>query len=218
MHFWLSTFLLLSSVQAFEQKYFQVEIPATGFKEITVSQAIQALQRKSLDIKGSELGFNYVFTKKASSQLNQKISLNLTRLPLFEAIKYTALVAGLQVKYERGTVIFLAAKEKYKDPIIQDKLIKLKPQLLSTLRLKSGHYNFNDISLSQAIKKIQQQSREIDPLKKGVNVLIIKADSSAKINLDSQGLSFYSLLKYISLSSGVQMKLDSSAIILTNKM
>ena len=101
MYFWFSTFLLLlSSAQAFEQKYFHVEIPATEFNKVTVSQAIQTLQRKSMDIKGSAHGFNYVLTKKARRLLNKKISVSLTILPLFEAIKYTALVAHLQVKYE----------------------------------------------------------------------------------------------------------------------
>ena len=212
----LSILLMITTTHAFEHKFFQSEIPATDFNNVTVSQAIQALQRKSKDIQGSKSGFNYVFSTKASKKLNQKISISLTVLPLDDAIKYTAMVSDLRIKFEAGTVLFMANGEKYKDPIVKDKFTRFSPQMLHALKLKIDDMNFEGTKLSEAGKTIQKSARAIDPQKKGVNLLIINANPKTKVTMNTQGLPIYSLLKYMAFSAGVTMKMERAAIIFTS--
>lgn len=211
-YFTLLLILTLNS-GAFEKKHFSGSVSASEFKNVTLLQAVEALQRKSQDISGTN-GFNYVFSAKATTAVNKKVDVSLSELPLFEAIKYVAMMANLKVGYDQTTVIFLDAKEKFSDPILKDKYLKPNGQLLSVLKLKSGEHYFYEKTLKDAIKSVREESRKIDPSKKGLNILLINSKPKSKIYMKCQKVSYYSLLKYIALASGIKINLEPSAMII----
>ena len=205
--------LLALNSNAFENKHFNGNISATDFKNVTLLQAVEALQRKSQDISGTN-GFNYVFSTKAAATVSKKVDISLSELPLAHAIKYVAMMANLKVSYNNATVIFLGAKEKFSDPILKDKFTKPNGQLLSILKVKSGEYNFYETSMKDAIKAIREESRKIDPGKKGLNILLLNSAAKSKIYMKCQKVTYYSLVKYIALASGIKIKLEPSALVI----
>lgn len=203
---------------AFQNKHFQAEISQSNFKNVTISQAIQSLHRKSQEIPGAgKDGFNYAFTPKAALSLNVKISLSLTQLPLFEALRYVSLQANLKVSFDRECVIFASQEETITDPYLRDRFTKIKPQMLKALKTKSSSYNLDQLKLSEVIRQVQKDARNLDPDKKGLNILLMSKGQDPNVTLSSKSSSFYSLLKYIALASNMQIKFDHSALLLTEK-
>ena len=216
---WLTLTVLFScQIFAFENKHFQAEVPSSNFKGITLIQAVQSLHRKSQEIPGAgKEGFNYLFTEKAALAANNQISVSLTELPLFEALKYVSLLANLKIKFDRKCVIFSEKRENVSDPYLRDKFTKIKPAILKNLKTQSSPYSIDKIEVNEVLKKIQADSRKKDPEKKGLNLLIMGESQNSTVYLQCQGESFYSLLKYIAIASGMQIKFDNSALIFKKK-
>lgn len=212
----ITCFIFLFELSSYSQSFFRSEISKCDFRDITLEQAIQNLQRKSQDVDKQKLGFNYVFTQKAQKMINKKISLSLNQLPLFEAIKYTTLTLKMEVKFELRTVIIFAPGEKYQDPVIKEKFVKKDPRLLQSLKLRCQVIQANQVSLNDILRTIKDQAGKSDKNGKGVNVLNISGGAS-KITLNLKNLSAYEALRYTCIASGVKMKLDRSAVVIQKK-
>ena len=211
--------LLILFVQNFtySQSFFRQPVKATDFRDITLHQAMQSLQRKSQDADKLKQGFNYVFSAKASKHIDKKITLSLNEIPLFEAIKYTLMTLKMEAKFELKTVIILAPGEKYKSPVIQEKFVKRDPRLLSALKLRCKEIDAENLSFKEVLKLIKNQSVESDKNKKGINLLDISGASSKKLTLKLKNLSVYEALRYSSIAANVSMKIDRSAIVLQKR-
>lgn len=201
-------------LSSFSQTFFRSEISKCDFRDITIEQAIQNLQRKSQDADKQKLGFNYVFTQKAQKLMNNKITLSLTQLPLFEAIKYTTLTLKMGVKFELRTVVIFAPGEKYKDPVLKEKFIKKDPRLLASLKLRCKDIQAAGTGLNDVLKTIKEQARESDKNIKGINVMNISGDASKKLTLSLKNLSVYEALRYTCIAGDIKMKLDRSAVVI----
>ena len=208
--------LLFFELNSFSQTFFRQEISQSDFRDITIHQAIQNLQRKSQDVDKLKQGFNYVFTAKASKLADKKLTLSLTQLPLYDAIKYTALTTKLQIKFERRTVIILAPGEKFKDPVIKEQFVKRDARLLAALRLPCKTLNVTKLSLQDTFKAIKAESVKSDKTGKGINILDISG-SKAKSILSLKNTSIYEALRYTAIAAGIPMKIDRSAIVFGKK-
>ena len=208
--------LLFFELSSFSQTFFRQEISQSDFRDVTFHQALQNLQRKSQDVDKLKQGFNYVFTNKASKLANKKLTLSLTQLPLYDAIKYTALTLKLNVKFERKTVIILAPGEKIKDPVIKEKFVKRDPRLLSALRLQCKSVSANKLSLKDIFKTIKTESVKSDSTGKGINILDISG-SGAKPIMSLKNISVYEALRYTAIAANIPMKLDRSAVVFGKK-
>ena len=209
--------LLIFELSSFSQTFFRTEISKSDFRDVTLMQAVQNLQRKSQDVDKLKEGFNYVFTPKAKKLIENKITLSLTPLPLFQAIKYTAMTLKMEVKFELRTVIFFAPGEKYRNPVLKEKFIKKDPRLLESLKLRCKETQANNTSIGEVLKSIKEQSRLSDKEGKGINILNISGDSSKTLTMSLKSLSAYDAIRYTCIAGNVTMKLDRSAVVLEKR-
>ncbi len=208
--------LLFFELNSFSQTFFRQEITQSDFRDVTIHQAIQNLQRKSQDVDKLKQGFNYVFTPKASKFADKKLTLSLTQLPLHDAIKYTALTLKLDVIFERKTVIITTSGEKLKNPVIKEQFVKRDPRLLNALRLQCKTVNSNKAELPDILKSIKEESKKSDKSGKGINLLDISG-SKAKPILSLKNTSVYEALRYTAIAAGISMKIDRSAVVFGKK-
>ena len=208
--------LLYFELNTYSQTFFRQEISQSDFRDVTFLQAIQNLQRKSQDIDKQKLGFNYVFTAKAAKFADKKLTLSLTQLPLSEAIKYTALSAKLELKFERNTLIILAPGEKFKEAVIKEQFVRYDERLLNSLRLECKSVSSNMLDLKDVLQLIRDESVKSDKNGKSINILDISG-STAKTLISLKNTSVYEALRYTAIAAGTAMKLDRSAIVFQKK-
>jgi hypothetical protein len=121
--FYALLLVLLLQFPSFAQNVFNRGIPACEFKRATFSQVIQALQRKSQDVDTAKQGFNYVFTGQAQKLMNNKVTVSLTELSLFEALKYTSMLAKVKLKYEGIRSFAWLLKKNLKNRLSENHLL-----------------------------------------------------------------------------------------------
>lgn len=86
-------------------------IPKLKLDNVSLSLALEAIQRKSKDIDPAKKGVNIVLQEKNEKILNRKITLDLDDIPVKDAIKYTILGSGLLLTYkDDGRTVFISSK------------------------------------------------------------------------------------------------------------
>ncbi len=87
-----------------------IRIPKLEFREASVTEALDYLRRKSVELDPEKKGINIVL--KAPPNLAQiKITLSLTDVPLLEAVRYVANLAALIVEPGDSALLLRAAGE-----------------------------------------------------------------------------------------------------------
>ena len=140
----------------------------------------------------------------------------MTQLPLSEAIKYTALSAKLELKFERNTLIILAPGEKFKEAVIKEQFVRYDERLLNSLRLECKSVSSNMLDLKDVLQLIRDESVKSDKNGKSINILDISG-STAKTLISLKNTSVYEALRYTAIAAGTAMKLDRSAIVFQKK-
>jgi beta-lactamase regulating signal transducer with metallopeptidase domain len=75
---------------------------------------------------------------------------------------------------------------------------------------------FRDATLTEAVEFIRVKSRELDPEKKGVNILVKPgSDPKAKITMDLRDVPAYEALRYCAELSGCKLTVDGDAFVIT---
>ncbi len=87
-----------------------IRIPKLEFREASVTEAVDFLRRKSVELDPEKKGLNIVL--KAPPDLAKiKITLSLADVPLLEAVRYVANLAALIVEPEDSALLLRAAGE-----------------------------------------------------------------------------------------------------------
>jgi len=74
---------------------------------------------------------------------------------------------------------------------------------------------FRDATLDEAIAFIRAKSRDIDPNKKGVNILVKPGGKDAKLSLSLKQVPVNEALRYIAELANHQLTLEGNTFILT---
>ncbi len=86
-------------------------IPKLKLNKTPITQALEAIQRKSRDIDSEGKGVNIVIQDKNDKLLQRKITLDLDDIPIKDAVKYTLLGTGLLYSFkDDGNTIFISSK------------------------------------------------------------------------------------------------------------
>lgn len=102
-------------------------IPKLKLNDTPISQALEAIQRKSRDIDPDGKGINIVVQDKEDKLLLRKITLDLDDIPIKDAVKYTLLGTGLLYSFkDNGNTIFISSK-------VSDQLVSKFYRVSSTL-------------------------------------------------------------------------------------
>ena len=108
--FLLLTFAFVVNAQTKKARVYLV-IPKLKLDNTPISQALDAIQRKSRDVDPNGKGVNIVIQEKNEKLLKRKITLDLDDIPIKDAVKYTLLGTGLLYSFkDGGNTIFISSK------------------------------------------------------------------------------------------------------------
>lgn len=190
-----------------QQKLDEIIFPVVQFQKATIEEAIEYLRVKSRDLDTSsapsaEKGITVVIKETSTTP----ITIDLRDVSLGIALKYCTELAGLKHRVEPYGV-FVAAdfKAPYTPP----------PVLGNADKIIFPTAQFSGATLEEAAEFFRIKSRDLDPLKKGVNILTKTGGASAKISLDLRNIPLSEALYYAAQLSGCQLTIDSNIYILS---
>lgn len=84
----------------------RVTIPNLEFSEVPLSDAVDLLRVFATELDPAKKGVNLVLLPDLSGREEPTITLRLSQIPLAEGIRYTAQLAGYDVRIENGAILF----------------------------------------------------------------------------------------------------------------
>lgn len=199
--------------------------PTVQFREASVQEAVEFFRLKARDLDPTKQGVNIVL--KSDAALNKaQLTLDLKDVPLMEALRYVAALAGLELKAGDYAITLEAPQTA---PGSSKSATTPAPATsgaaTETAASKAAKaiilpsVQFREASIQEAVEFLRIKARDLDPSKKGVNI-ILKPDPSAKaalLTLDLKNIPVMEALKYVASLADLEIKVGESAISLESK-
>ena len=195
--------------------------PKIDFRDATVREIVDFLVEKSkrLDEKGK--GANIVL-RNADEIGDVRITLTLNNVPLAALLRYVTEVAGCELVREEFAFVIgpkQAPNADRQKAVPNAPAVPLKPA--GAALKKAGaiifpKIDFRDATLSESVEYLRLKSKDLDPDKKGVN-LIVKAAAAgeeARITLTLANVPLSEALRYVAALAGYEIVADENAIAL----
>ena len=198
-----------------ETKLQTIVLPRVQFRGASIEEAVEYLHAKSREFDTlDKTGVQFILRPGVTK--TGRISLDLKDVPLIEALRYCTELAGLTYKVEPYAVVIGAAKAEV--PAKLEMTAKSDAKATVTTRASKiilPNVEFRDATLVEAIEFIRAKSREHDPDKKGVNILIKGDGSGAKITLSLKNVPVSEALRYCAELSDHKLTSDAQSFLLT---
>ena len=203
-----------------------IVIPQVQFQNATLTEAVEFLRRRSIDLDTTttdptQKGVNIVVKPDGKSP-QPTITLNLNHIPLGEALKYVAQLSNLHLAVERFAVTLLpqpdfeAQQKSTNIPPAAPAPQAQSPAEAHARAIILPNVQFKDASLTEAVEFIRIKSRELDPQKKGLNILVKPGgDPKAEITLQFSNISAHEALRYCAEIAGHQLSVDGDVHVIT---
>jgi hypothetical protein len=263
-----------------QAKLARIVLPSVVFADATVSEAVEFLRRKSLDLDTTttdpnQKGVNMI-VKAGDKTPDARITLNLKNIPLGEALKYVAQLAGQSYEVKPFGVIIggnhpvggLVTKQWQVPPTffvgLADGLgpgkadakgvleangiqfgsvgstvafdgknltfrntpeqVELMDALVAQSSTKKGaqwvlpKVQFHEATLAEAVEFLRIKSRELDPEKKGLNILVKPGgDPMAQITMQLKDVPAYEALRYVAEVANCKLTVEGDVFVITPK-
>lgn len=198
-----------------EAKLKHLILPRASFREASVEEVVEFLRLKSRDLDVDETdakrkGVN-ILIKPPASQPASKITLDLSQVSLFEVLRYTVALAGCELHLEPYAAIVTSKGEAIKAASTASK-----SSAETGSKLVLDQMVCSEATLSEAVEFIRSKSREIDPKKQGVNI-VLKPEaqaSPAKITLSLKSVPVDEALRYCAELSGMKLEANGTVFII----
>ncbi len=196
--------------------------PKIDFHDATVRECVEFLitKGKQLDPKGE--GVNIVL-RNADKFADTRISLSLSDVPLPEVLRYVAVIAKCEVMKEEFAYVIqpagTAAKAGAGKPAGATAPAPAKPvgaALRKAAAIVFPKIDLNAATLSQTIDFLREKSKDLDPEKRGVNLILMPAaeGKDPRITLSLANIPLTEALRYIAGLAGLEVAADDHAITL----
>ncbi|MES2597253.1 MAG: M56 family metallopeptidase [Verrucomicrobiota bacterium] len=197
------------------KKLQSIIIPRVQFRDATLEEALEFFRAKARTLDTAETdtskrGVNIVLKTKEASQT--KISLDLTNVPLEEALKYTTELANVDYWIE-GSAVAITAKAKTSGGQAQD--ITAKGKVVEKAKqIILPQVQFSEASLEEAVEFLSAQlrGREDNP---GINIILKPGGGKSSISLDLKDVPLWEALRYASELGNHTLSADDHSIIFT---
>jgi len=201
---------------AIKTKLEKIIIPHMQFQSATVAECIEYLRAQSstLDTTTTDptaRGVNILYSP-GNPPSNAAISLDLKEIPLGEALRYIVELANLKMSIQPSAVViaqnFPATAADSPEP---------KPAEESPAsKIIFPSIEFRDATLNECIDFLRIKSRELDPDKKGVNIILKPGgESSVRITLSLKNVPLSEALRYCAELSNQTLTSDAQSYFVT---
>lgn len=191
-----------------EAKLTAIIFPVVQFRDATIAEAVEFLRVKSRDLDTTstdpaQKGVNILV--RGAEENKARITLDLKEVPLGDAIRYVAELAGLEMRVEAYAILLTPRTAAKPRPANTEAAA---PILLPQVE-------FRDATLDEATAFIRLKSREVDSTGKGVNILVKPGGTAAKISLSLKQVPVNEALRYIAELTGHKLTAEGNTYILT---
>ena len=203
--------------------------PTVQFREASVQEAVEFFRIKARDLDPAKQGVNIVL--KSDAALNKaQLTLDLKDVPLMEALRYVAALAGLSLTAGDSAIV-LEAPQTTPQSSKPQPVDAAKPSAKGsgaaseTAASKAAQaiiipsLQFREASVEEAVEFLRLKARDLDPAKQGVNIVLKPGSSTkaAKLTLDLRNIPLMEALKYVASLADLEIKVGESAISLEAK-
>jgi hypothetical protein len=199
-------------------------LPSVVFADATFTEAVEFLRHKSLDLDTTttdpnQKGVNMIL-KAGAKTPEARMTLNLKNIPLGQALKYVAQLSDRQLVIESHGVLLLTqadfeAQQKRAAGLIAK---EASPAEVHANKIILPQVQFHEATLDEAITFIRIKSLQLDPEKKGVNILVKPGgDPKARITMQLKDVPAYEALRYCAEIAGHALSVDGDVFVITPK-
>lgn len=197
-----------------QQKLEKIIFPTMQFQNATIQQALEYLRVKSRDLDTiseapGQKGVSFVIRMDGTTPA--PISLDLKNVPLLEALRYCTELSGLKYRVEAHAV--MVAPDFVETPI--PPAATPPPVVGNADQIIFPTVQFRDATLAEAAEYFRVKSRDLDPAKQGVNIVVKPGGGDAKITLDLRNIPLSHAISYAAELSGHQLTADAHSYLLT---
>ncbi|MDF1659360.1 MAG: hypothetical protein P1U58_17220 [Verrucomicrobiales bacterium] len=193
-------------------------MPTIEFVEVPLYQALEFLQIRSGELSGSpSLGINFIL-KGGDELKNIPITLNLRDVSLGQALWFIAEIAHLNFSIDQHAVIVSKPDEWKKVPArpsSADRKVAEKVNQIVIPRVE-----FSEVPLPDAVDLLRTFSRELDPEKKGINLVLlgdVGEGNPPEITLQLSNIPLAEAIRYTAQLAGYEVRLENGAVLLGPK-
>ena len=189
-----------------ETKLRSIILPQVAFTDATVDQAVSYLRAKSRDHdKSTTEPKGVTIILRADDKPARSITLDRQDVSLWEALHYVAELAGMEMRVEPFAVVLAPAGMHLSAATTSG---PAHPIILSMV-------DFKGATLDEALQFIRMKARELDPAKKGVNIVKKPGGpDGAKITISLRNVPINEALHYVASLSGHQLVIEGNTFIL----
>ncbi len=195
------------------EKAEKIILPKIEFVDATVTEAVTFLTAKSRALDPEKTGVNIVL--KLPEGDTTKLSLSLEDIPLSEALKYLTGLANLKIGTTPDAILLqpVEGQAALAEPAAGT------PEAALLKRARSivlPSVEFKDATVTECVDFLRAKSRDLDPQKKSVNILVMpsKTSGDVKITLNLTNVSVVDVLNYVAELSGLKLEVNASAFAL----
>lgn len=194
----------------------KIIIPTIEFRDTPLGDALAFLREKAVELDPEKKGVNVAHIAPEGAP-EPKLTVSFKDIPLTEALKYIAALSGLAVEYGDAGVVLSAPSGA---PMPEASTKKSPSGKVAALAesLTVPQIILDETPLPQVLQYLQQKSLELDPDKKGLN-LILKvpgdpAPDIIKITLTLRNVPLSEALRYVAELAGLKLRIDEDAAVL----
>ena len=199
-----------------QTKLDKIIFPQVQFQGATVAECIEYLRIKSrdLDTKTADpaaRGVN-IFYKAGNPPSDVAISLDLKEIPLGEALRYVVELANLKMSVQPYAVVI-----EQSFPTTGADSPEPKPDIRPpSSKIIFPSIEFRDATLAECIDFIRIKARDLDPDKKGANIIIKPGgNTSARITMSLKNVPLSEALRYCAELSNHKLTSDAQSYFVT---
>lgn len=186
-------------------------IPKLDFRDASLAEGISFLRQKAVSLDPEHKGVNLVLNAPPGEQ--PKITISLTNVPLSEAVKYVAKLAGLGVSADEGAIVIgpaAAANVSAESKAATESAAAKKAKALILPKLE-----FREATVREGVDYFNAKARTLDPEQVGVNIVLATgAGADTKVSLSLSDISIYDALSYVAKLANLDLAADDHALTL----
>lgn len=194
----------------------KITIPTIEFRDTPLGDALAFLREKTRELDPEKLGVNLVHIPVEGAP-EPKLTVSFRQIPLTEALKYIAALSDLEVEYGAiGVLLRAPSGEPTPEASMKNPPSGKAAALADAIVLPQAA--FEEVPLPSVLEVLQQKSRELDPEKKGL-ALVLKAPgepavNGIKITLTMRNISLFEALRHVAQLAGLELRFDEDAAVL----
>jgi bla regulator protein blaR1 len=203
-------------------------LPSVLFADATLTEAVDFLRHKSLELDTTTTDPNQkgvsMILKTGDKTPDARITLNLKNIPLGEALKYVAQLSNLRLVVEHYAVTlisqadFEAQQKRAAGSIAAQPAKEASPAQVHANKIILPQVQFHEATLDEAITFIRIKSLQLDPEKKGLNILLKPGgDPKAKITMQLSNVPAYEPLRYCAEIARHELSVEGDVFVITPK-